>query len=49
MMKIYGLVEATAFGSKAIIDRFSQEEIKIEEVVTKAGGIPQNHTLVMLK
>jgi len=33
------LVEATAFGSKAIVDRFIEDGIIIKEVVT-IGGIP---------
>ena len=46
-VKIYrALAEATAFGSKAIIDRFSQEGIQIEEVIA-TGGIPQKSPLVM--
>jgi L-ribulokinase len=40
------IVEATAFGSKAIIDRFREESIKIEEVVA-IGGIPQKSPFVM--
>jgi L-ribulokinase len=40
------IVEATAFGSKAIIDRFIEEGVKIEEVVA-IGGIPQKSPLVM--
>lgn len=46
-VKIYrSLVEATAFGSKAIIHRFTQEGIEINEVVA-IGGIPQKSPLVM--
>ena len=46
-VKIYrALVEATAFGSKAIIDRFSEDGLQIEEVVA-TGGIPQKSSLVM--
>lgn len=46
-VKIYrALVEATAFGSKAIIDRFSEDGLQIEEVVA-TGGIPQKSPLVM--
>lgn len=45
--KIYrALVEATAFGSKAIIERFREDGLKIEEVVA-IGGIPQKSSLVM--
>jgi L-ribulokinase len=45
--KIYrALVEATAFGSKAIIDRFHEDGLQIEEVVA-TGGIPQKSPLVM--
>jgi len=40
------LVEATAFGSKAIVDRFIEDGIIIKEVVT-IGGIPQKNPLVM--
>ena len=40
------LVEATAFGSKAIIDRFLEEGIAIEEVIA-VGGIAQKSELVM--
>lgn len=40
------LVEATAFGSMAIIDRFTESNIEIEEVVA-IGGIPQKSPLVM--
>ncbi|MHB1336616.1 MAG: FGGY-family carbohydrate kinase [Candidatus Humimicrobiaceae bacterium] len=40
------LVEATAFGSKAIVDRFTKEGIEIEEVVA-IGGISQKSPLVM--
>jgi L-ribulokinase len=40
------IVEATAFGSKAIIDRFREDGIKIEEVVA-IGGIPKKSPLVM--
>jgi L-ribulokinase len=46
-VKIYrALVEATAFGSKVIIDRFSEDGLQIEEVVA-TGGIPQKSPLVM--
>ena len=40
------LVEATAFGSKAIIERFVEEGVKIDQVVA-IGGIPQKSPLVM--
>lgn len=46
-IKLYrSLVEATAFGSKAIVDRFTKEGIEIEEVVA-IGGISQKSPLVM--
>ncbi len=46
-VKIYrALVDATAFGSKAIIDRFEQDGIEIKEVIA-TGGIPQKSPLVM--
>lgn len=45
--KIYrALAEATAFGSKAIIERFKEDGLKIEEVVA-IGGIPKKSPLVM--
>ncbi len=45
--KIYrSLAEATAFGSKAIIKRFVEDGLKIEEVVA-IGGIPKKSPLVM--
>jgi L-ribulokinase len=40
------LVESTAFGAKAIIDRFEDEGIDIEEVVA-SGGIPKKSPFVM--
>jgi len=40
------LVEATAFGAKAIIERFNQENIAINQVVA-IGGIPKKSSLVM--
>lgn len=40
------LVEATAFGSRAIMDRFTGCNVEIEEVVA-IGGIPQKSPLVM--
>ena len=46
-VKIYRtLVEATAFGSKVIIDRFREDGLKIEEVVA-IEGIPQKSPLIM--
>jgi len=46
-VKIYkSLVEATAFGSKAIIDRFTEDGLVIKEVVA-IGGIAQKSSLVM--
>ena len=45
--KIYrALVEATAFGSRAIIERFKEDGLKIREVVA-IGGIPKKSSLVM--
>lgn len=45
--KLYrALAEATAFGSKAIIDRFCEEGLEIKEVVA-TGGIPQKSPLVI--
>lgn len=40
------LVEATAFGSKAIVDRFLENGIEIENVIG-IGGIPLKSPLVM--
>ncbi|HOB08191.1 MAG: ribulokinase [Limnochordia bacterium] len=40
------LVEATAFGSKAVIDRFAEEGVKIDEVIA-LGGIPKKNPFVM--
>jgi L-ribulokinase len=40
------LVEATAFGSKAIIDRFNAEGVKIEKVVA-IGGVAKKSPFVM--
>lgn len=40
------LVEATAFGSKAVIDRFAEEGVVIDEVVA-LGGIPKKNPFVM--
>jgi L-ribulokinase len=46
-VKIYkSLVEATAFGSKAIIDRFIEEGMGSKEVIA-IGGISQKSSLVM--
>lgn len=46
-VKIYrALVEATVFGSKAIIERFRQDGLEIEEVVA-TGGIPKKSPIVM--
>jgi len=40
------LVEATAFGAKAIVDRFTDEGVEIDQVIA-LGGIPQKNDLVM--
>jgi len=40
------LVEATAFGSKAIIDRFSCEGIEIKEIIG-LGGVAKKSSFVM--
>lgn len=40
------LVEATAFGAKAIVDRFTDEGVEIDQVIA-LGGIPQKNELVM--
>ncbi len=40
------IVEATTFGSKAIIDRFIEDGVEIEEVIA-IGGISQKSPLVM--
>lgn len=40
------LVEATAFGSRAIVERFIEDGVKIGEVIA-IGGIPQKSPLVM--
>ena len=40
------LVEATAFGSKAIVDRFRGEGVEIREVIAQ-GGIPGKNEFVM--
>ena len=39
-------VEATAFGSKAIVEKFKEDGVVIDEVVA-IGGIPQKSPLVM--
>lgn len=45
--KIYrALVEATAFGAKAIVDRFNTEGIRIEQVIAM-GGIAKKSPFVM--
>jgi L-ribulokinase len=40
------LVEATAFGARAIVDRFIEEGVEIDQVIA-LGGIPQKNDLVM--
>ncbi|MGQ7869415.1 ribulokinase [Sunxiuqinia sp. sy24] len=40
------LVEATAFGSKAIVDRFLREGVRIDSVIA-LGGVAKKSTLVM--
>lgn len=40
------LVEATAFGSKAIVERFREEGLEISEVIAQ-GGIPGKNEFVM--
>lgn len=40
------LVEATAFGAKAIAERFMEEGLKIEQVIAQ-GGIPGKNPFVM--
>ena len=40
------IVEATAFGSRAIVDRLLEDGVEIEEVIA-IGGIPQKSPLVM--
>lgn len=40
------LVEATAFGAKAIIERFKEEDIAMNEVIA-IGGIPKKSPLVI--
>jgi len=46
-VKIFkSLVESTAFGAKAIVERMEEEGIEIEEVVA-SGGIPKKSSYVM--
>jgi L-ribulokinase len=46
-VKIYrALVEATAYGAKAIVERFHEEGVEIDEVVA-SGGIPKKSPFVM--
>ena len=40
------LVEGTCYGARAIVDRFRDEGVEIEEVIA-IGGIPQKNALVM--
>lgn len=40
------LVEATAFGSKAIVERFKEEGLQIDQVIAQ-GGIPGKNEFVM--
>jgi L-ribulokinase len=40
------LIEATAFGSKKIIDRFKEYGIEVDEIVV-SGGLPDKNCLVM--
>ena len=40
------LVEATAFGSKAVVDRFRDEGVEIDQVIA-LGGIPKKNPFVM--
>ncbi|HUX19859.1 MAG TPA: ribulokinase, partial [Spirochaetia bacterium] len=40
------LIEATAFGSRIIMERFEEYEVKVERVVA-CGGIPQKNELFM--
>jgi L-ribulokinase len=40
------LIEATAFGAKAIIERFNEENIAINQVVA-IGGVPKKSPLAM--
>ncbi len=45
-MLFRALVESTAFGAKAIIERFAEEGVVFEEVVA-SGGIPKKSSYVM--
>jgi L-ribulokinase len=45
-MMFRALVEATAFGSKAIVDRFTEEKVRIESVIG-IGGISLKSPFVM--
>ena len=46
-VRIYrSLVEATAFGAKAILDRFKEEEVDFHDTVA-SGGIPKKSPYVM--
>jgi len=46
-VKLYrALVEATAFGAKAIVERFHEEGVDIDQVVA-SGGIPKKSPFVM--
>lgn len=40
------LIESTAYGARAIVDRFREEGVKISEVIAM-GGIPKKSELVM--
>jgi L-ribulokinase len=40
------LIEATAFGSRVILDRFEEHGLKIDEIVT-SGGLPVRNSFVM--
>lgn len=40
------LVEATAFGAKAVVDRFRDEGVEIDQVIA-LGGIPKKNPFVM--
>ena len=45
-MLFRALVESTAFGAKAIIDRFKEEGVAFDDVVA-SGGIPKKSPYVM--